>query len=66
MHKRGTNAVIKLELLAVTWAIWMCTVFPMGIQNFDAIIDHNLLTSILNHHRLGEIDNLRLQCLHAK
>jgi len=30
-------AVIKLELLAVTWAIWKCRVFLMGMQHFDVI-----------------------------
>ena len=59
-------AVIELELLAVTWAIWKCRVFLMGMQHFDVITDHNPLISILNHHRLDEIDNPRLQRLRAK
>ena len=59
-------AVIKLELLAVTWAVWKCRVFLMGMQQFDVITDHNPLISIINHHRLDEIENLRLQRLCAK
>ena len=59
-------AVIKLEFLAVTWAIWKCRVFLMGMQQFDVIKDHNPLIPIINHHRLDEIENPRLQCLHAK
>ena len=40
----------------------------MGMHNFDVITDHNCnpLILILNHHKLDEIDNPRLQCLHAK
>ena len=52
--------VVELELLAVTWAIWKCRVFLMGMQHFDVITDHNPLISILNNHRLDEIDNPRL------
>ena len=59
-------AVIELELLAVTWAIRKCRVFLMGMQHYNVITDQNPLISILNHHRLDEIDNPTLQCLHAK
>ena len=38
----------------------------MGLQHFDVITDHNPLILILNHHRLDEIDNPRLQRLRAK
>ena len=38
----------------------------MGMQYFDVITDHNPLISILNNHRLDEIDNPRLQRLRAK
>ena len=50
----------------MTWAIWKCRVFLMVMQHFDVITDHNPLISILNNHRLDEIDNPRLQQLHAK
>ena len=38
----------------------------MGMQHFEVITDHNPLIPILNHHRLDEIENPRLQHLHAK
>ncbi len=59
-------AVNDLELLVITWAIWKCTVFLMGMQQFDVIIDHNPLITIINHHRLDKIENPRLQRLRAK
>ena len=59
-------AVIELELLAITWAIWKCRVFLTSMQQFDVITDHNLLIAIINHHRLDEIENSRLQRLRAK
>ena len=59
-------AVIELELLVITWGIWKCTVFLTGMQQFDVITDHNPLIAIINHHRLDEIENPRLQCLCAK
>ena len=59
-------AVIELELLAITWAIWKCRVFLKGMQQFDVITDHNPLIAIINHHRLDEIENPRMQRLRAK
>ena len=59
-------AVIELELLAITWAIWKCRVFLTGMQQFDVITDHNPLIAIIDHHRLDEIENPRLQHLRAK
>ena len=38
----------------------------MGMQQFDMITDHNPLLPIINHHRLDEIENPRLQRLRAK
>ena len=58
--------IIKLELLAVAWAISKCNVFLMGLQHFQIITDHNLLIPILNSHRLDEIENPRLQRLRTK
>ena len=37
-----------------------------GFSYFDMITDHNPLISILNSHRMDEIENLRLQCLCMK
>ena len=59
-------AVIELEMLAVAWAANKCKTFLMGLQNFQVITDHNPLISILNNHRLDEIDNPRLQQLKTK
>jgi len=59
-------AVIELELLTVTWAIWKCTMFLTGLPQFEVWTDHNPLVPILNNHRLDEIENLRLQRLCMK
>jgi len=59
-------AVIKLELLAVEWAIIKCKLFLRGLQNFQIITDHSPLVPILNSYRLDEIDNIWLQSLQAK
>ena len=60
---RDRYAVIKLEMLAVTWTIMKCCLFLAGLQHFNVITDHNPLISILNTHHLDEIENPRLQCL---
>ena len=59
-------AVIELELLAVTWAIWKCTMFLTGLPQFEVWTDHNPLVPILNSHRLDEIENQRLQHMRMK
>jgi len=59
-------AVIELELLAVTWAIWKCTMFLTGLPQFEVWTDHNPLVPILNSHRLDEIENPRLQRMRMK
>jgi len=59
-------AIIELELLAVAWAVAKCKMFLTGLQHFKVITDHNPLISILNSHRLDEIENPRLQRLRAK
>jgi len=48
-------AVIELERLAVTWAIWKFTMFLTGLPQFEVWTDHNPLVPILNNHRLDEI-----------
>ena len=48
---------IKLELLAVSWAITKCKVFLAGLQHFYVCTDHNPLVPILNSHRLDEVEN---------
>ena len=59
-------AIIKLEFLAVTWAIKKCHIFLAGLPHFTVITDHHPLVPILNDHRLDEIDNPRLQRLKMK
>ena len=59
-------AIIELEMLAVTWATTKCHLFLAGLQHFQVITDHNPLIPILNHHRLDEIENPRLQRLKIK
>lgn len=56
-------AIIELEMLAVCWAVSKCKLFLTGLQHFTIITDHNPLIPILNHHRLDEIENPRLQRL---
>ena len=40
--------------------------FLAGLQHFQVITDNNPLIPILNHHRLDEIENPRLQRLKIK
>ena len=63
---KARYAIIELEMLAVVWAANKCKVFLMGLQDFQVITDHNPLISILNNHRLDEIENPRLQRLKTK
>ena len=59
-------AVIELEMLAVAWAIMKCRIFLAGLPHFNIITNHNPLISILNTHRLDEIENPRLQRLKTR
>ena len=59
-------AIIELELLAVAWAITKCNIFLAGLPHFTVVTDHHPLISILNSHRLDEIQNPRLQRLKTK
>ena len=59
-------AIIELEMLAVAWATLKCHLFLAGLQHFQVVTDHNPLVPILNHHRLDEIENPRLQRLKIK
>ena len=62
--------VIELELLAVTWSqdyYGNATyVFFTGFLYLEVITDHNHVISILNSHRMDEIESLQLQCLCMK
>ena len=53
-------------VLAVVWAIHKCQIFLAGLPHFTVLTDHHPLISILNHHRLDEIENPRLQRLKTR
>ena len=53
---RFISDIIKLELLAVLWAIYKCKLFLAGLPHFKVITDHHPLIPILNNHRLDEIE----------
>ena len=56
-------AIIKLECLAVAWAVKKCQIFLSGLSHFTVVTDHNPLVPILNTHKLDKIENPRLQHL---
>ena len=59
-------ATIEKEMLGIAWAVKKCHKFLAGLAHFDIVTDHNPLLSILNHRRLDEIENPRLQRLRTK
>ena len=59
-------AVVELELLAVAWAMRKCRIQLLGLHHFKLVVDHKPLVTILDHHRLDDIDNTRLQRLKEK
>ena len=54
-------ASIELELLAISWAMKKCRKYLLGRQNFDLIVDHRPLVSILDKNTLDQVENPRLQ-----
>ena len=54
-------AVIEVELAACLWACKKCRMYLAGLSQFDIIVDHRPLVSILNCKRLADIENPRLQ-----
>ena len=58
-------STIELELLAVTWSMWKCSYFLMGIS-FGLVTDHRPLLPILDKFTLDQIANPRLQRLREK
>jgi len=48
-------AIIKLELLAVAWAVTNCQMFITGLQHLQIITKCNPLIFILNSHQMDEI-----------
>ena len=58
--------MVKLELLAVVWAMRKCRIYLQGLPNFKLIVDHKPLESILNTQTLDMVDNPRIQRLKEK
>ena len=54
-------AVIEVELAACLWACKKCHMYLAGLSQFDIVVDHRPLVSILNCKRLADIENPRLQ-----
>ena len=59
-------AMVELELLAATWAMKKCRIQLLGLSHFELVVDHKPLVTILDRHRLDDIDNTRLQRLKEK
>ena len=59
-------AMVELELLAATWAMKKCRIHLLGLEHFELVVDHRALVTILDKHRLHDIDNTRLQRLKEK
>ena len=59
-------AMVELELLAVAWVMRKCRIQLLGLHHFELVVDHKPLVTILDHHRLVDIDNTRLQRLKEK
>ena len=59
-------AMVELELLAVVWAMRKCRIYLQGLPNFELIVDHKPLESILNTQTLDMVDNPRIQRLKEK
>ena len=58
--------VIKLEMLAVCWAIQKCKLFLIGLEHFSVITNHNSLVPIINNYHLDEIEKPQLQQLKTR
>ena len=59
-------AMVELELLAATWAMKKCRILLLGLEHFELVVDHKPLVTILDRHRLDDVDNVRLQRLKEK
>ena len=59
-------AMVELELLAATWAMKKCRIHLLGLEHFELVVDHKALVTILDKHRLDDVDNTRLQRLKEK
>ena len=59
-------AMVELKLLAVVCAMRKCRIYLQGLPNFELIVDHKPLKSILNTQTLDMVDNPRIQRLKEK
>ena len=58
-------ATVKLECLAIQWAIKKCDYYLQGLPSFSVMTDHRPLVGVLNKS-LHEVDNLRLVRMREK
>lgn len=65
LETEGRYAMVKLELLAVTWAVQKCRNYLLRLRHFDLWVDHQPLKSILDRQSLDCVENPRLQLLKA-
>ncbi|KZS10058.1 TE: Reverse transcriptase [Daphnia magna] len=59
-------AMIELECLGVTWAMYKCRQFIEGLPSFEVITEHKPLIPILNDYVLDKLDNPRFFRLRLK
>ena len=59
-------AMVKLELLAIVWVMRKYRIYLQGLPNFELIVDHKPLESILNTQTLDMVDNPKIQRLKEK
>jgi len=55
--------MVELELLGVTWAMKKCRLYLSGQPDFEVLVDHRPLVSILDQQTLDEVENPRIQRL---
>ena len=59
-------SMVELELLGVVWALQKNSVYLLGMKNFQVVVDHKPLQSIIDKKSLNEIETPRLQRLKEK
>lgn len=56
-------AIVELELAAVEWAMRKCRLYLLGLHNFQLVVDHQALVTILDKYTLDAVENPKLQRL---
>lgn len=64
--KESRYTTIKLEVLAVVWAIPKCKFYLIDLQHFTLVMDHHPLVPILNTYTLDVVEKPRLQHLKVR